>query len=116
MHTPDSSPWDRDDLFETIAREIDAAYLEGQPFGVVKVSVCDVDIPATVSEGIIYIQIPFPFLLKAVAAGIPDSLRHLEARISVTGRGSFPSARYGRPVFSKRVALEGVVRDGKVER
>lgn len=115
MHTPEEQAWDRDDLFEEIAHEIDEAYLDGRSVGIIKVAVRNFDLPATVSNGIIYVQIPFPFLLQTVAAGIPDGLRDLETRVSVTGGPALPPVGVRSPVPSKGMVIEGVVRNGPVE-
>lgn len=109
MHTTDEQTWDRDDLWEEVAREIDAAYLQGRPCGIVKVSVRDFDLPARVSNGKLYVQVPLGFILEEIEANIPESLRHLEARISVTRSAPLSLTRLRRAFHRQRMAVSRLV-------
>lgn len=109
MHTTEEQSWDRTDLWDEIAREIDEAYLAGQPKGIVKITLCDLDIPARISDGKLYVQIPFGFILEAVDAGIPESLRHLETRVSITSRATLSSTRLRGAFHRARMAVSGLV-------
>jgi hypothetical protein len=113
MHTTDEQSWDRDDLYEAIASEIDAAYIKAGPRGALTVTVRNFDVPACVSNGILYIQIPFLHLLEAVAASIPASLCNMETGISAEGGTALSLDRIGTPLPESELVVESVVRDGK---
>ena len=113
MHTPDEQAWDRDDLWDQIAREVDEAFLENRPCGIVKVTVRDFDLPARLSNGKLYVQIPFGFLLEEIEAGVPERFRDMEIRVSIAGRATLPLAGLRRAFHRSRVAIKGVVPGGR---
>lgn len=112
MHSADEQAWDYSDLFKAIAREIDAADEQGRPIGVVKVSFCDVDIPAIVSNGAVYISLPLPFLFEAIASRVPERFRDMEVRVSIEGSAALPPDSPGGAFHREDVVIEGVVRSG----
>lgn len=77
------------------------------------ISIGDIDLPAYVSGGVVYIQAPLPHILKAVGAHVSDILSGVEARVSVARSGALPSAGDGGPVHRPRVAKPRVVPDSR---
>jgi hypothetical protein len=63
-----------------------------------KVTVRDIDLPAFVSDGKLYIQAPLGLFFEAVAEEISASIRDLEVRISNESGTSFSLDSVGRPL------------------
>lgn len=76
------------------------------------VTVGNVDLPAFVSSGILYVQAPLPKLFEAFAEDLSDFLRDMEVGISDSRGTSFSLDRNGRPVHREKLAQSGVVRSG----
>jgi len=55
----------------------------------VKVTIGDVDLPAFVSNGYVYIQAPLPLVFQAFGEDLSDFVRDLEVGISTTGAPHF---------------------------
>jgi hypothetical protein len=80
------------------------------------VTIGNVDLPAFVSDGKLYIQAPLPLVFQAFAEDIRAFLRDMEIRVSDARGAPFPLDRNGRPVPGARVAKSRVVRRSGVGR
>jgi hypothetical protein len=80
------------------------------------ITIGDVDLPAFVSNGVLYIQAPLPRIFHAFAEDISDFISDLEIRVSVARRASFPSARIRRTVSRPPVASTRLVQRSRVGR
>jgi hypothetical protein len=74
------------------------------------VTIGNVDLPAFVSNGLLYVQAPLPRIFDAFAEDISEFLSDLEVGISVARRASFPSARIRRSISRPTVASARLVR------
>jgi hypothetical protein len=75
------------------------------------VTVGHTDLPAFVSDGILYIQAPLPHIFQAFAEDLSDELRGMETRISVEGGPSLSLDSDGRPIHRTSLAFESLVPD-----
>lgn len=87
-------------------------FRNNEPRGAFIVTVGNVDLPAYVSNGTVYLQAPLPLIFEAFAESLPDFVRDLEVRISDTRGRPFSLNRNGRPFPGQRLAVSGVVRSG----
>jgi hypothetical protein len=86
------------------------AFRADRPCGVVKVTLRDIDLPAKVSNGVLYIQAPLGLIFEAFAEDLPDFLGDMEIRISDSHGRAFSLDRDGRPFLIPPVVVQGMVR------
>lgn len=79
------------------------------------VTIGDVDLPAYISDGKLYIQAPLPHVFEAFAEDVSDFIRDMEIRVSNAGGATLSLDRDGRPVYGAAMAQSSVVPDGGVE-
>jgi hypothetical protein len=86
------------------------------PRRVVKVTIGDVDLPAYLSDGCVYIQAPLPLVFEAFGEDLSEFVRDLEVGVS-TARGTPLSLDgNGRAILIPPLASEGVVRSRRFDR
>jgi len=68
----------------------------------VKVTIGDVDLPAFVSNGYVYIQAPLPLVFQAFGEDLSDFVRDLEVGISTTGAPHFHLVVMGVPFLARQ--------------
>jgi hypothetical protein len=83
--------------------------------GLISVVIGDVDLPAFVSSGILYIQAPLPHIFKAFAQDLSDELRGMEVRVSTEGGPALSLDGDGRPVYREGMAFPSLVSDSGFE-
>lgn len=75
------------------------------------VTVGDVDLPAFVSDGILYVQAPLPDIFKAFAEDLSEFLSDLEVRVSDSRGTALSFDSDGRPILESFLAEPSLVRD-----
>jgi len=80
------------------------------------VTIGNVDLPAFVSRGRLYIQAPLPKLFEAFAEDISEFLSDLEVGVSATGRASLSSASFRRPISGAAMARARLVQRRRIWR
>jgi hypothetical protein len=108
----DSYTWQGDIVHETEQGEDAPTIRLRRSRGALTVTVGDVDLPAFVSNGQLYIQAPLPLVFEAFAESLSDFIRDMEIGVSGAGGRSLSLDRDGRPVFGAGVAKPRVVRRG----
>ena len=103
MHNPEKETRNGDDVLEALALAVAQAMRDGSEAETLVFTLCDVDLPAFVRNGTIYLQAPLPLVFDAFAAYISDGLSHLEARISEARRAALALDSDGRAVPSAPV-------------
>jgi hypothetical protein len=78
--------------------------------GSLTITIGNTDLPAFVSDGVLYVQAPLPHLFKAFAEDLSDFVRDLEIRVSTAGGATLSLDRAGRPIPGAGVAQSRVVR------
>ncbi len=76
------------------------------------VTVGNTDLPAFLSNGVLYVQAPLGLFFEAFAENVSDFIRDMEIRVSDSRGRALPLDGNGRPLHRKRVANSGVVRSG----
>lgn len=101
----------RDELLAQVQIAHAQAHSQGRHPVALKVTLCDVDLPAFVSDGQLYVQAPLQRIFEAFAEDLSAFLGDMEVRISAeTGRGALPLDRHWCPVSGAPVAIPCVVR------
>lgn len=114
--TEHDEAWD-DHVIHTALKVEDAQTLRAYPFLVdVTVTIGDVDLPAFVSDGKLYIQAPLPHIFQAFAESISDFIRDMEVRVSTAGGTPLSLDSNGSPVLGSRVAKPRMVRSSALRR
>jgi len=78
--------------------------------GALTVAIGNTDLPAFVSDGVLYIQAPLPHVFEAFAESVSDFVGDLEIRVSDQRGRALSLDRDGRPVSSATMAKSRVVR------
>jgi hypothetical protein len=86
------------------------SFRNNEPRRAFVVTVGNVDLPAYVSDGAVYIQAPLPLVFEAFAESISDFVRDLEVRVSDTRGRALSLDGAGRALLAPRMAESGVVR------
>ena len=73
------------------------------------VAIGDVDLPAFVSNGVLYLEAPIGLVFEAFAENLPDFLRDMEVRISDSRCTAFSLDSNGHPVSRAELAEPRVV-------
>jgi hypothetical protein len=89
-----------------------ATFRNNEPRRTFWVTLGNVDLPAFVSNGTVYIQAPLPRLFQAFAESLPDFISDLEIGISDSRGSALSLDRLGHIVLGEDVAVKGVVRGG----
>lgn len=104
MHTPEKETRIGDDVLQAIALAVAEAMRDDSESQAFIFSLCDVDLPAFVRDGTLYVQAPLPLIFDAFAAYVSDGLSHLEARISEARRSALALDSDGRAIHRAPVA------------
>lgn len=81
-----------------------------------KVTIGNVDLPAFVSDGKLYVQASLGLLFEAFAENLSEFLRDMEVRVSTARGATLSLDRDGRPVHGAGMAESSVVSDRGIER
>lgn len=110
MHTAQISSRRRNQVLASLART--DAQMRGAPgyVGDWTITIGDVDLPAFISDGILYVQAPLPSVFKAFAEDVSEFICDMEIRVSKEGGPAFSLDSNGRPVPGTPVAKPLVVR------
>jgi len=114
MHSPEEKAGLSDDVFAQVTQQVLEAMQPGLTAVALTVTLCDVDLPAFVVDGELYVQAPLPLIFDAFAAYISDGLSVLETRVSETRSAALASAHLQPTVLEQIVAEQSVVRNGGV--
>ena len=82
------------------------------PLSHLAVTVGNVDLPARVVGGLVYVQAPLPLIFEAFAEDLSAWVRDMEVRVSAKGGAPLSLDCDGRLLFGSRVAKSRVVRSG----
>jgi hypothetical protein len=104
VHTSETETWFSEDVLKAFALAVTEAMRDGAEGDAFIFTLCDVDLPAFVRNGTLYIQAPLPLVFDAFAAYISDGLSNLEARISEARSAALAPNRNGRTVHGAPVA------------
>jgi len=77
------------------------------------ITVCDVDLPAFISNGVFYLQAPLFDVLKACHETLYTGGYGVEVRVSGTWGTALPPADHERAVHRARMAFKSLVRSGR---
>jgi hypothetical protein len=69
------------------------------------ISIGDVDLPAFVSGGKLYVQATLTRIFEAFAEDLPAFIRDMEIRVSGPGGRTLPLTRDGRPVHGQELVI-----------
>jgi hypothetical protein len=100
------------------AQQVANAAQNGADFaeGPFTISVCDVDLPAFIWDGAVFVQVPLEGFFDAITAAVLDSLRDLEVRVSEAGRAALSSTDFRSALPRTPVVESRVVRDSGEQR
>lgn len=102
------------DIVHTSESESHASNVrQGGPRANLKVTIGNVDLPAFISNGQLYVQAPLPHVFEAFAEDLSAFLRDMEVRVSVEGGAPLPLDGDGRPVHGTTMAKPRMVRSGR---
>ncbi len=87
--------------------ESDRAY---QRCGAITITIRDLDLPAFVSHGTVYIQIPLQGIFDASPSQVSADIRRMETRVSEAGRATLAPDSPAHTVLSKRMVVSRLVR------
>jgi hypothetical protein len=101
-----------DDILETESVSDAEAIRTDKPEAAFTITVCDVDLPAFIYCGELYVQAPIQDIFDAFVSAMCGSIRHLETGISETRSAALSSAALQRVLPGFRVAERYVVSGG----
>jgi hypothetical protein len=81
-----------------------------RPRGALVVTIGNVDLPAYISDGVVYIQAPLPHVFDAFAEDISAFVNDMEVRISGARGRTLALDSHGCPVYGSQLAESSVVR------
>jgi len=110
MHTPEESQGHGDVIQQAESIAHAAADSADQPIQSFIISIFDVDLPAFLVDGQLYVQAPLQGVLDAFEATLSTRLTALEAGISEARRTALALSRDGRAISQFILDLDGVVR------
>lgn len=110
----DSGPGD--EVFTTVQKSDVEAFRPGRPGGSFTVTIGNTDIPAYVSNGVLYLQAPLGLFFEAFAENLSDFLRDMEIRISDSRGTAFSLDSHGHPVSLAGLAEPRMVRNRRWRR
>jgi hypothetical protein len=111
MRSPYYPPRKRRQLLASISRANAQDVREDRHAGDFIVTLGDVDLPAFVSAGQLYVQAPLPHIFKAFAENISAFVSDMEIRVSDSRGTTFPLDSDGRPVHGAELVEPSVVSD-----
>lgn len=111
MHTPDEQAGTDSHVLEEESREDAAEDRHDRHILPYTVTIGDVDLPAFVSNGKLYVQATLTRIFEAFAEDLPAFVRDMEVRVSDSRGGALSLARDGRPVHGADVVSSLVGRD-----
>lgn len=80
------------------------------------VTIGNVDLPAFISDGKLYVQAPLPFIFEAFAEDFSEFYGDLEVRVSNARGRTLSLDSDGRPVYGAQLAEPSMVRSGPERR
>jgi hypothetical protein len=86
-----------------------ATLRDGEQDSTWTVTIGNTDLPAFISDGILYVQAPLPHIFQAFAEDLSDFLSDLEVRVSRAGGSTFSLDSDGRPIPGSTMAQPRVV-------
>lgn len=109
MHNAEESQGQRDIVHE--AEQVANAAQDSPDFaeGPFTIAFRDVDLPAFIFHGVVYVQMPLEGFLDAVTASLYAVLRDMEIGISEAGRAALSSDDFRATLPRATVAGEGLV-------
>lgn len=110
MQNAEHYTWAGDIVHQAEPRSHVATLRKDRQAGSLVVTLGNIDLPAFVSEGVLYIQAPLPLVFEAFAEDVSAFLRDVEVRVSTAGGSPLPLDSNGRPLSSTRMAQSRVVR------
>jgi hypothetical protein len=81
-----------------------------------KITIGDVDLPAFISDGKLYVQAPLRHVFEAFAEDLSDFVRDMEIRVSGPRGATLSLDSDGRPFPGTTVALTRMVRGSRKRR
>jgi hypothetical protein len=105
-----------DDVFEAFTVPNAQDVRPSGPRRALKVTVGNVDLPAFLSNGLVYIQAPLPHIFEAFGESLPEFVRDLEVGVSTAGGTPLSLDGDGRAVLIPPLAEQGVVRSRRFDR
>lgn len=110
MQADDSYTWGGEVVHQTFAEPNAPTLRQDRSTGAITVTIGNVDLPAFVSNGQLYVQAPLPHLFEAFAESLSEFVSDMEVRVSIAGGTTLSLDRDGRPVSGARVAKSRMVR------
>lgn len=111
MHTTEGSTGKDRVIFEALSEQ-DAAYLrEDRPDGAITLSVGDIDVPAFVSDGRVFVEVPLSGFCETLEPSVSIRFSYLEAGISDTWRTTLPPDSVRCALLGTWLALARMVRN-----
>jgi hypothetical protein len=105
--------WD-DNVIHATVQVADASNIrDNRQDCALSVTIGNTNLPAFLSNGVLYVQAPLGLFFEAFAENVSDFVRDMEIRVSDSRGRALPLDGNGRPVHRKRVAKSGVVRRGR---
>jgi hypothetical protein len=98
-----------DTVHTSLSVEDAAALRQDRQSGSFTVTIGNVDLPAYLSSGVLYLQAPLGLFIEAFAEDLPAFLRDMEVRISDARGAAFSLNCDGRPVSLAGLAEPRVV-------
>jgi hypothetical protein len=109
MYQHDTYAGISDTVHTSLAVEDAEALRKDRQSGTFKVTIGDVDLPAYLSNGVLFVQAPLGLFFEAFAEDLPAFLRDMEVRISDSWGTAFSLNCDGRPVSLAGLAEPRVV-------
>jgi hypothetical protein len=113
MSNEDHYTWQGEVIHQTEQGQDAPEVRTARHVGAWTVTIGNVDLPAFLSHGLVYIQAPLPLVFEAFATDLPDFISDLEIRVSNAGGSSLSLDRNGRALYGETVAKSGMVRRGR---
>ena len=104
------------DILATVAKSDVENFRASGSRRALTVTVGNVDLPAFLSNGLVYIQAPLPHVFEAFGESLPEFVRDLEVGVSTTRGTPLSLNGDGRAVLIPPVAEQGVVRSRRFDR
>jgi hypothetical protein len=105
-----------DDILATVQKSDVENFRASGSRHALTVTVGNVDLPAFISNGLVYIQAPLPNVFEAFGESLPEFVRDLEIGVSTTRGTPLSLDGNGRAVLIPPMAEQGVVRSRRFDR
>jgi len=104
------------DILATVQKSDVENFRASGPRCALTVTVGNVDLPAFLSGGVVYIQAPLPHVFEAFGEDLSEFVRDLEVGVSTTRGTPLSLDGNGRAILIPTVAKQGVVRSRRFDR